>query len=200
MDRTTWDERHADSEYLWTVAPNQSVEKHLAGLPAGTAIDLGAGEGRNAVWLAQQGWRVSAVDFSEVGLAKARQLAMDHGFASSVKTVVADALDYEPVHLVDLVVIAYLQLPAPDVQLILGHAVSWLKPGGTLLVVAHDRSNPELGHGGPSTEEVCYDVGSTVAAIADLEVETAEVVERDVETPDGIRTALDTLVVARRPT
>ena len=151
MDSSSWDERYAGHEYLWEVAPNRFVEKHLASLPPGTAIDLGAGEGRNTVWLAQQGWQVTAVDFSGVGLAKARQLAADHGVASSVETVLADVLDYEPVRSVDLLVIAYLQLPAPDVRTILGHAATWLKPGGTLLIVAHDRSNVALGHGGPST-------------------------------------------------
>lgn len=76
MDSTAWDERYAGSECLWTTTVNRFVHDHRAGLAPGTVIDLGAGEGRNAVWLAQQGWRVIAVDFSEAGLAKGRRLAV----------------------------------------------------------------------------------------------------------------------------
>ena len=194
-----WDERYAGREYLWDVQPNQFVERHLRGLEPGTAVDLAAGEGRNAVWLAQQGWSVTAVDFSQAGLDKASRLAADAGVADRVVTVTADVLSWTPAEPVDLVVIAYLQLPPEQVRTALGHAASWLRPGGRVLVVAHDRSNIEHGYGGPPMPDRCYDLGETVAALAGLEVETAEVVEREVEADDGTRTALDTLVIARRP-
>mgnify|MGYP001821151401 CR=1 FL=1 len=193
-----WDERYADPDYIWDVGPNHFVEQLLAEAEPGTAIDLAAGEGRNAVWLAQQGWRATAVDFSEAGLEKARQLAQRRGVADHVTTVAADALTYQPDEPVDLVVIAYLQLPPDEVRTALEHAAGWLRPGGRVLVVAHDRTNVEHGHGGPPTEDVCYDLDSTVEALAGLELELAEVAERQVETDDGPRTALDTLVIARR--
>lgn len=193
-----WDERYADSDYLWDVAPNQFVEQRLADADPGRAIDLAAGEGRNAVWLAEQGWHVIAVDFSVAGLEKARKLAEHRGVAERLETVVADALTYEPVEPVDLVVIAYLQLPAPQVRTVLEHAATWLRPGGCLFIVAHDRSNHEHGYGGPPMPDVLYDLDDTVAALAALEVETAEVAQRHVETDDGPRIALDTLVIARR--
>lgn len=195
-----WDERYAGREYLWDVRPNRFVERYLSGLEPGTAVDLAAGEGRNAVWLAQQGWTVTAVDFSQAGLDKAARLARDNGVAKRVITVNADALEWRPAEPVDLVVIAYLQLLPEQVRTALEHAAGWLRPGGRVLVVAHDRSNFEHGHGGPSTPDRCYSIEATVAALAGLEVETAEVVERPVETEDGTETALDTLVIARRPT
>ena len=194
-----WDERYADPDYLWDVGPNHFVEQLLADAEPGTAIDLAAGEGRNAVWLAEQGWRAIAVDFSEAGLAKVRQLAEHRGVADRVETVVADALTYQPEEAVDLVAIAYLQLPAPMVRTVLRHAVTWLRPGGRVLIVAHDRSNLERGYGGPPTPDVLYDLHDTVSALEGLEIETAKVAERRVETVDGPRTALDTLVIARRP-
>ena len=81
----------------------------------------------------------------------------------------------------------------------LEHAAAWLRPGGRVFVVAHDRSNIEHGYGGPPIPDRCYDLDETVAALAPLEIERAEVAERHVETDDGTKTALDTLVIARRP-
>jgi 2-polyprenyl-3-methyl-5-hydroxy-6-metoxy-1,4-benzoquinol methylase len=198
MDSTAWDERYSTSELIWTGRANQFVERHLADLRPGTAVDLGAGEGRNAVWLAQRGWTVTAVDFSPVGLEKAERLAGEHGVEITVEC--ADATTWEPDGPVDLVVLSYLQLPAAQQHAVLERAAGWLAPGGTLFVVAHDRSNIDVGYGGPPSAEVCYSVDDTVAALAGLEVTTAEVAERAVETSEGIRTAFDTLVIARRPT
>ena len=197
MDSTQWDERYSTSELVWTGRANQFVEAHLADLDPGTAIDLGAGEGRNAVWLASRGWTVTAVDFSQIGLDKARQLADEHGV--EITTVCGDATTWTPAAPVDLVVLSYLQLPSDEQRIVLEHAVTWLAPGGTLFVIAHDRSNVEHGHGGPPSEDVCYTVGGTVAALSGLDITTAEVADRRVDTPDGTRTALDTLVIARRP-
>jgi SAM-dependent methyltransferase len=194
-----WDERYAAREYVWDVTPNQFVERYLTGLTPGRAIDLAAGEGRNAIWLARQGWQVTAVDFSQVGLDKARRLATEHGLADAVELVEADALVYEPPARVDLVVIAYLQIPSAQQRVVLEHAAAWLRPGGTLFIVAHDRSNVQSGHGGPADPDVCYDVATTAEALPGLEIVSAEVVRREVETDDGPRSALDTLVMARRP-
>ncbi len=70
MDDKGWDERYATSEYIWHAGPNQFVEAHLNNLSPGTAIDLATGEGRNAVWLVEQGWDATAVDCSAAGLEK----------------------------------------------------------------------------------------------------------------------------------
>jgi len=197
MDSKQWDERYSTSELIWTGRANQFVETNLADLEPGTAIDLGAGEGRNAVWLASRGWTVTAVDFSPVGLDKAQELAAEHG--ATITTVQADATTWEPDAPVDLVVLSYLQLPSDQQRTVLEHAATWLTPGGTLLVIAHDRSNVEHGYGGPPSADVCYTVDDTVDALDALDISTAEVAERHVDTADGTRTALDTLVIARRP-
>jgi len=196
MDSAKWDERYSTSELIWTGRANQFVETHLADLEPGTAIDLGAGEGRNAVWLASRGWTVTAVDFSQVGLDKAQQLASEHGV--DIVTVQADATTWLPDAPVDLVVLSYLQLPADQQRTVLEHAATWLAPGGTLFVIAHDRSNVDHGHGGPPSAEVCYSVDDTVAALDGLDVTIAEVAERHVDTGDGTKVALDTLVIAQR--
>jgi 2-polyprenyl-3-methyl-5-hydroxy-6-metoxy-1,4-benzoquinol methylase len=66
--REDWNARYAASELLWTAEPNRLFAAEIAGLEPGRALDLACGEGRNAVWLAEQGWRVTAVDFSDVAL------------------------------------------------------------------------------------------------------------------------------------
>ncbi len=197
MDSTQWDERYSTSELIWTGRANQFVEAHLGDLTPGTAIDLGAGEGRNAVWLAGRGWSVTAVDFSQVGLDKALRLADEHGVTIAVER--ADATTWTPPAPVDLVVLSYLQLSADERRTVLEHAATWLTPGGTLFVIAHDRSNVTDGYGGPPSPDVCYTVDETVDALAGLDVVTAEVAQRHVDTPDGTKIALDTLVIARRP-
>ena len=199
MDRHDWDARYEGREFLWDVAPNVFVERYLADLPPGSAIDLAAGEGRNAIWLAARGWKVTAVDFSEVALAKARRLATDRGVSDRVELVVADALTYQPEASVDLVVVAYFQVSPDEQRTVLEHAAAWLRPGGAIFVVAHDRANVDHGWGGPSSIEHCYDLRATTAALAGLEIEHAETMERTVDTDDGPRTALDSVIIATRP-
>ena len=70
VDAAGWDERYAATDLVWSAGPNQFVEAACADLPPGRAVDLAAGEGRNAIWLARRGWQVTAVDFSQVGLDK----------------------------------------------------------------------------------------------------------------------------------
>lgn len=175
---------------MWSDEPNQFVARYLADLTPGTAIDLGAGEGRNAVWLAQRGWEVTAVDFSAVGLAKARAMAFEAQV--ELATVVSGIEEYAPTIPVDLVLLSYLQIPDAHQARVLRRAAGWLQPGGVVFVVAHDKANVERGHGGPPDPSVCYTVDNTVAALAGLRVEVAELAERRV---DGA-VALDTVVLA----
>ncbi len=195
--REAWNARYAASEFVWTDRPNQFVEAGLTELEPGTAIDLGSGEGRNAVWLARRGWQVTAVDFSAAGLAKAGRLATEHGV--NVVLVEHDVLTFDPATPVDLVLVSYLQIERADQARMLRRASGWLAPGGTLFVIAHDRSNIDNGYGGPPSPEVCYTPEETVAALRDLHVDRAEVVERVVDTDTGPQTALDTLLIAHRP-
>lgn len=202
MDAADWDRRYDGAGYVWEIEPNRFVAEQVLPLAPGRALDLGAGEGRNAVWLATRGWDATAVDFSTVGVEKAARLAADHDV--SVRTVVADALTYEVgAGAWDLVLLSYLQLPTDERLAVVRRAAAGVAPGGTLLVIAHDRTNLERGYGGPQDPDVLYDVDETVAAIAgadgeDLEPVVRTVVGRLVTKDDGEHVALDTLVVARR--
>ena len=183
MDADGWDERYAASGLVWSRGPNQFVEAECAGLPPGTAVDLAAGEGRNAIWLARRGWRVTAVDFSTVALDKGRTLAGD----LAVDWVCADATAWTPAEPVDLVVVAYFQVPAADRRTAHRHAVESLRPGGTFVLVAHDTTNLTEGTGGPQDASVLMTAGDVLADLDGIGVDVvrAERVERVVATADG---------------
>jgi SAM-dependent methyltransferase len=198
MDRADWNERYRTRELVWTSTPNRFLVAEVAGLSPGRALDLGCGEGRNAVWLAEEGWNVTGVDFSDVGLEKARRLAAARGV--DVDWVLADLLDYEPApRAFDLVCVLYVQLTAVELGLVLHRAIEALAAGGTILVVGHDLRNLTEGWGGPSDPDVLYTPEGVAAALAGLALEKAECVLRPVETEEGQATAIDTLVRARRP-
>lgn len=202
MDADAWDQRYADSELVWSATPNQFVAAELADLPPGRAVDLAAGEGRNAIWLARRGWDVTAVDYSQVGLDKGRTLAGDTG----VDWVRADATTWTAQSPYDLAVIAYLQLPAHERRAAVRNAFAALRPGGTLLVVAHDSTNLTEGTGGPQDPAVLMTAEDLLADLdgTDLDVVRAERVARSVEpghggSDDEARTAYDALLrVVRR--
>lgn len=204
MDARDWDERYAASEMVWSAGPNRFVETELAGLRPGRAVDLAAGEGRNAIWLAEQGWDVTAVDFSAAGLDKgrARQAARPDGGALRIDWVRADVLTWDPGPVgYDLAVLAYLQLPADQIDEAVRRAFVALSPGGTFFLVAHDSTNLTEGTGGPQDPSVLYTAEDVLAALDGerFEVERAERVARLVPAADGHgaepdRTAYDALV------
>jgi len=195
MDAKAWDERYAANELVWSVTPNQFVAAELAALPPGRAVDLAAGEGRNAIWLAGLGWEVTAVDFSRVALDKGRRLAGD----ADVTWVCADATTWEADAAYDLAVLAYLQLPADERRAAVRRAFAALRPGGTFLLVAHDTTNLTEGTGGPQDASVLMTARDVLGDLAGeaVEVVRAERVPRTVDEGHGdepARTAWDCLV------
>ncbi|MGC4890912.1 class I SAM-dependent methyltransferase [Micromonospora sp. DT227] len=200
MDSSAWDERYANASGLvWSAEPNRFVVESVSGLSPGSALDVAAGEGRNAVWLAGQGWRVNAVDFSAVAVERGRELAAARGV--TVDWRVADVTAYRPVPgSYDLVLISYLHLPAADFAGVLAAARSALRPGGTLVVVGHDLANLDAGTGGPQDPSVLLTPEAVVDGLAGLRIGRAETARRPVPTADGGTVdALDTVVVAIRP-
>lgn len=197
MDRHQWDERYASTELVWSAEANRFVVEELAGLAPGRALDLGAGEGRNAIWLAEQGWQVTAVDFSTAGLAKGAKLAESRGV--SVDWVEADLLEYRPAaDAYDLVLLAYIHLLPDDFEGLLSQAAAALAHGGTLLVVGHDVDNIAHGYGGPQVPEILHRADAVVSALPGLRIHRAGQARRPVQTPEGERVAIDTVVRAQR--
>jgi SAM-dependent methyltransferase len=193
--REHWNRKYAEAESLWSTTPNRFLVAEISDLEPGRALDLACGEGRNARWLAERGWTVTGVDFSDVAITRARELAVrDH---LAVEFVCADLLDYEPESEgFDLVLMFYLQISAIERRIVLEKVPAALRAGGTFLLVGHDLTNMTDGVGGPSDPDLLYTPDDIVADLAALEIEKAERVLRDVA--DADRPAIDALVRARR--
>jgi SAM-dependent methyltransferase len=197
---TEWDRRYAGEARVWSAEPNVWVAQELNGIPPGRALDLGAGEGRHAVWLAKRGWRVTAVDFSAVGLGRGQHSAQALGVEDRIEWRVEDATLFAPEpRSLDLALVAYLQLPAKSLRAALASAASGLRPGGRLLLVSHDASNPARGTGGPQDPSVLQkpDQVAALLSASGLRVVSAETRPRPV--PGSMRPALDCVVMAEAP-
>jgi SAM-dependent methyltransferase len=198
VEREQWDERYRVDELIWKAEPNRFLVEEAAGLAPGRALDLACGEGRNALWLAERGWQVTAVDFSSVGLEKARRLASERGL--ELVLVEADVLEWEPpAASFDLVIVMYLHLPAGARRRVQERAASALAPGATLLVVGHDSTNLTEGIGGPQDPAVLFSPEDIVGDLDGLDIERAERARRPVATGSGEVDAIDAIVRAVRP-
>ena len=202
MDSADWDRRYDRDDYVWALEPNRFLPGLVADLSSARVLDLACGEGRNAVWLARQGWTVTGVDFSAVGVEKGRRLAADAGV--DVEWLVADVTTWpgRP-GAFDLVIVFYVQLPPPERAAMLRTAALALAPGGRFVMVAHDLLNLTAGVGGPQDATVlptpmAVEADLLAAGVPDLTVARAERIHRAVETDSGPREAIDCLVVARR--
>ncbi len=198
MKAEEWDARYRASELIWGAGANRWVAQETADLPPGRALDLACGEGRNAIWLARRGWRVTAVDFSPVAIEKARTLSAGD---EAVEWVCADALTYRIGQPVDLVLMIYLQLVSDGRREAMARAVAALAPGATLLVVGHDSANLTEGVGGPQDPAVLFTAQDIAADLAALDpavvVDRADALLRPVDGAD--RPAIDALLRAHRP-
>jgi SAM-dependent methyltransferase len=201
MERDDWNRRYAAEEFIWTVEPNRFLVSEAADLTPGRALDVAAGEGRNAVWLAERGWIVRAIDFSDVAIEKGKRLAATRRVSDKIDFQVADLRECElDTRSFDLVAVMYVQIPQAELAPILVRAAQAVTQGGTFLLVAHDSTNLSDGHGGPQNPDVLYTPEQVAAALGEnLEIEKACRVERPVETGGVTRVAIDCLVRGRRP-
>ncbi|MBM6404404.1 class I SAM-dependent methyltransferase [Phycicoccus sp. CSK15P-2] len=145
-DQHVWDERYSEQEGIWSGEPNHALTVEAAGLAPGRALDVGCGEGADAVWLTRRGWEVTGIDPSVVALGRARLHAESAGVRVTWRHGTLAGLDL-PAGGFDLVSAFYAVLEK-DTQP-LGRLTSLVAPGGTLLVVHHDTSayGQDHGHG-----------------------------------------------------
>lgn len=195
--RLAWDERHRAGDFEGE-GPNPTLASAAAHLPRGKALELACGSGTNAVWLASQGFEVTAVDWSEVGLANGRAKAEAAGVR--VEWLRRDLLEWTPpARAFDLVVIVYLHLPREERMPVYAAAAAAVAPGGRLLVVGHHPRNAEEGFGGPPADRLfAPDDIAADALVGDprLEIERSEMVRQDGQTDHP---PFDSLLVLCRP-
>jgi SAM-dependent methyltransferase len=203
FDEGFWDQRYRSSRQVWSGDPNPQLVAEVAGLPPGRALDVGSGEGADAIWLARGGWAVVAADISGVAVARGQQHARDTDPAAAAR------IEWQQVDLLarppapgsfDLVSAQYMQLPRePRTELFTALAAS-VRAGGTLLVVGHDPSDLATGVPRPPMPELFY----TSDEIADLldgswTVRVSQARPRPATTPDGTAVTIhDAVLVATR--
>lgn len=192
MDAEAWNERYRAADRLWSATPNIFVAERLADREPGAGLDLASGEGRNAVWLAERGWDMTAVDFSDIALERGRALS------DRVEFVEADVFSWEPERSFDLVLIAYLQVEDEPLAELVARARQWLNPGGELFLIGHDISNLDEGVGGPQVPDLLWDLDLMLEWLGDLQVVEGGIVLRPVEVDGDIQHARDVLIRARR--
>lgn len=219
MSKEKWNRRYAERDADSPGEPNPVVVEETAPLRPGRALDLAAGDGRHALFLAARGWRVACVDFSQAAVERGRRFAAAAGLGpegaggpggetGSIDWVHADLAEYEPASgAFDLVTILFLHIPWNEMQDVIRKGAAALAPGGTFLLLGHHRDNIGRGAGGPQDPDVLYTeeaVAKVLGGLDGLDIERQEKIERHPKhageatgNPEAL--ALDCLVKARRP-
>lgn len=179
MDASFWNERYAAEHHVYGEEPNDFLREVASSIPEGPVLCLAEGEGRNAVFLATLGHDVTAVDQSDVGLAKARRLAARRG--ARIETVHADLSDYaiQPEAWAGIVAI-FAHVPPPLRRRIHREAVAGLKPGGVFILEAYAPAQLARGTGGPKAPELLMALADLKDELRGLDLLVAREVERDV--------------------
>jgi SAM-dependent methyltransferase len=154
MNPSFWDERYQKGRFMFSTKPNAFLVEQVPE-KGGKALAVGDGEGRNGVWLAEQGWSVTSLDYSQEGIAKTQQLATQRGVA--LETICADASqwDYPEAHF-DLIVLFYFHLPREPAKVAHRGCLKALKPGGRLILEGFRKEQMPLLSGGPRVEDWMY--------------------------------------------
>lgn len=201
ITRDSYDELYCSAPAVWTGRPNGQLVAEATDLPPGTALDAGAGEGGDALWLASRGWQVTAVDFSPVALERGAAKAAELGLADRIEWRHEDLDAWTPPEgAFDLVTAHYLHAAWTDRNAMFRRLAAAVAPGGMLLVVGHQHGD-QWGHGHAHEAGALY-TAEDVAAALDPEEWTELVTEtRDRDPGAAHRTGNpvpDTVLVARR--
>ena len=199
MDQQFWDDKYSSQTQLWSGRPNGVLVVEATGLPPGRALDVGCGEGADALWLAERGWTVTATDISRVALDRAAEAAASSGVGDRVRWLHADiAVTPPPAGEFDLVAALYFPIPRTPDHAVLKGLLDAVAPGGTLFVGSHDLT----GHEDRVTEinlNDYYRHDELVELLDDSwEIVTDEIRPRVSPAPPDSGHIKDTVLVARR--
>ena len=190
MSREFWDERYGSSTQIWSGNPNPQLVEHVAELAPGSALDVGCGEGADAIWLAARGWQVTGMDVSAVALERAARAAADTNPEAAARIVwqQADMLTWEaPARQFDLVSAHFIHLPTIDRESLHRRLAAAVRPGGTLLIVGHHPSDMTTSIRRPNLPDFFY-TAEQVAAVLEpdaWEIVVAAAPAREAKDADG---------------
>jgi SAM-dependent methyltransferase len=200
-----WDERYRSRDQLWSGQPNQRLVQEVGPLAPGRALDVGCGEGGDAIWLASQGWTVTGADVSSVALERAATHAAHAGpeIADQITWRQADLFTDQPFSLgeFDLVTSLYLHMPPGVREVTVARLTAAVAPGGALLMVSHHPSDLQIPGLRPPLPELFYTAEELVEALDSgaWEIVTAAAPARTASGPDGDPVTIrDTVLHARR--
>ena len=203
-DAAFWDARYGSAHSLWSGNPNSNLVAEASDLEPGTALDAGAGEGADAIWLARRGWRVTAVDISGVALSRAAAHAASAGddVARLIRWQRADLFEWTPPERAyDLVTAQYLQLPTQERRALYSRLAAAVAEGGTLLVVGHHPADMGTTMPRPRRPELFFTGDDLAAELggADWKIVTNVAAPREAADPEGRPVTIhDTVFRARR--
>ncbi|MBB4685579.1 bifunctional NAD(P)/FAD-dependent oxidoreductase/class I SAM-dependent methyltransferase [Amycolatopsis jiangsuensis] len=196
-DQESWEARYRTQPGIWSGQPNEQLVTEAAGLMPGHALDAGCGEGGDAVWLAQQGWQVTAVDFSSTAVERGRARAEKLGVADRIEWVVADLATWQPDRKFELATTHFLHIPPAARVPAFTRLADAVAPGGTLLVVGHHPSGLHATLGRPDMLFTAEEVAETLDGSWDSV--TVDTRARTATGPEGEEVSLsDSVLVARR--
>ena len=214
VDHESYDEMYRSAPAVWSGRPNRQLIVEGSDLSPGTALDAGCGEGADALWLAERGWRVTAVDFSTVALERGAARARERGLEDRITWLHADLDSWTPEESFDLVTAHYLHSRGADRTALFARLASAVAPGGTLLVVGHllgdgaddhhhrhHGGHEQADHQHAHDADLMYTAEDVAAALdpAEWRDVVTEIRDRD---PEAVartgNTAPDTVLVARR--
>lgn len=203
FDEQSWEERYCSHAAVWSRQPNPQLVAETADLTPGAALDVGSGEGADALWLASRGWQVTAVDFSTTALQRGEAQAEAAGaaVAKRIHWVHADLTTWGPAegHF-DLVSAQFMHLPAGPRQALFARVATTVAPGGTLLIVGHDLSDLQTTIPRPPMPDLYF----TAEEIADSldpdqwDVLVADARPRLASDPEGQETTIHDIVLRAR--
>lgn len=187
-DEQSFEERYRATDALWSGRPNTQLVREAADLPPGTALDVGCGEGADAIWLAERGWHVTAVDFARTALERGQAQAESLGreVADRIRWVHADITAELPGDGFDLISAQFMHLPPEPRRELFARLAAAVAPGGTLLVVGHDFSDIAAGAHRPPEPERFFTAAEVVESLDDRwEVLVAEARPRPAHVHEG---------------
>ena len=185
-----WEDFYQEREQVWSGSPNVLLVREIDSVPAGSVLDLGCAEGADAIWLAERGWRVTAVDVSTTALARAKAHAARKALTGAIDWQQHNLDESFPAGQFDLVTAQFLHSPVAQADQrarILRRAADAVAAGGLLLIVGHAGwptwlLTPPIEAHFPSTAEVLADLNLDPTQ---WHVELEELIERDFPSPEG---------------